>query len=35
MGRYSIERKVAILKKLLPPFNMTITEVNRPGFAGG
>ena len=29
MARYSIERKDAILKKLLPPLNMTITEVSR------
>lgn len=27
MARYSNERKEAILKKLLPPLNMTVTEV--------
>ena len=29
MARYSNERKEAILKKLLPPFNMTVAEVAR------
>lgn len=27
MARYSTERKVSVLKKLLPPHNRTITEV--------
>ena len=29
MSRYSIERKEAVLKKLLPPHNMTVAEVSR------
>src|SRR5690606_21850056 len=29
MNRYSPERKTAILKKLLPPLNMSIAEVSR------
>ena len=29
MARYSIERKAAILNKLLPPSNMTVAEVAR------
>mgnify|MGYP006180711313 CR=1 FL=1 len=29
MNRYSPERKAAILKKLLPPFNMSVAEVSR------
>jgi hypothetical protein len=29
MNRYSPERKAAILKKLLPPLNMSIAEVSR------
>lgn len=29
MNRYSPERKAAILKKLLPPSNMSVTEVSR------
>ena len=29
MARYSVERKAAILKKLLPPYNMTVAEVDR------
>ena len=29
MARYSPERKEAILKKLLPPHNLTVAEVAR------
>ncbi len=29
MGRYSEERKEAILRKLLPPENMSVAEVSR------
>jgi hypothetical protein len=29
MMRYSQERKEAVLKKLLPPLNMTVAEVGR------
>ncbi|WP_351189824.1 transposase [Shewanella sp. TB4-MNA-CIBAN-0142] len=29
MARYSSERKEAVLKKLLPPHNMTVMEVAR------
>lgn len=29
MIRYSIERKEALLKKLLPPHNMTVAEIAR------
>ncbi|MEZ9822032.1 transposase, partial [Shewanella sp. 10N.286.45.A1] len=29
MARYSPERKEAVLKKLLPPHNMTVMEVAR------
>lgn len=29
MPRYSAERKEAVLKKMLPPYNMTVTEVSR------
>lgn len=29
MNRYSIERKEAILKNLLPPHNMTVAEISR------
>ena len=29
MARYSQERKEAILKKLLPPHNLTVVEVAR------
>jgi len=29
MNRYSLERKSAILKKLLPPFNMSVADVSR------
>ena len=44
MKRYSEERKAAVLRKLLPPMNMTVAEVsrqegisdvNRPVFGGG
>jgi len=29
MPRYSAERKAALLKKLLPPLNLSVTELAR------